>query len=86
MEADFDDFNLFTQQDKIVFQVLGNFEEDGDIWICDSDGGNLLNLTSDPDLREQQPSILNMPGSAGKIAYTGVECILHDDRPELFFL
>jgi Tol biopolymer transport system component len=73
MEADFDDFNLFTQQDKIVFQVLGNFEEDGDIWICDSDGGNLLKLTDNPELREQQPSILDMPGSAGKIAYTGVD-------------
>ena len=41
MEANFDDFNLFMQQNKIVFQVLGNFEEDGDIWICDSDGENL---------------------------------------------
>ncbi|MCJ7728216.1 MAG: hypothetical protein MUO96_06215 [Actinobacteria bacterium] len=73
MEADFDDFNLFTQQDKIVFQVLGNFEEDGDIWICDSNGENLLRLTDKPELREQQPSILDMPGSAGKIAYTGVD-------------
>jgi len=73
MEADFDDFNLFAQQDKIVFQVLGNFEEDGDIWICDSDGGNLLKLTDNTNLREQQPSILDMPGSDGKIAYTGVD-------------
>lgn len=73
MESDFGDFNLFTQQDKIVFQVLGNFEEDGDIWICDSNGGNLLKLTSNPGLKEQQPSILDMPGSAGKIAYTGVD-------------
>jgi len=72
MEANFDNFNLFTRQDKIVFQVLGDFEEDGDIWICDSDGSNLTRLTNDPNLREQQPSILDMPDSTGKIAYTGV--------------
>lgn len=73
MEANFDNFNLFTQQDKIVFQVLGDFEEDGDIWICDSDGSNLSKLTDNPNLREQQPSILDIPDSAGKVAYTGVD-------------
>ncbi|NQT67485.1 MAG: PD40 domain-containing protein [Actinobacteria bacterium] len=73
MEANFDDFNLFTQQDKIVFQVLGDFEEDGDIWICDSDGSNLSKLTDNPNLREQQPSILDIPDSAGKVAYTRVD-------------
>jgi len=73
MEANFDNFNLITSQNKMVFQVLGDFEEDGDIWICDIDGGNLLNLTSDLNLREQQPSILDMPDSTGKIAYTGVD-------------
>jgi Tol biopolymer transport system component len=72
MEATFDDFNLFTQQNKIVFHVLGDFEEDGDIWICDSDGSNLTRLTDDAELREQQPSILDLPDSTGLIAYVGV--------------
>lgn len=72
MEASFDDFNLFTQQDKIVFHVLGDFEEDGDIWICGSDGGNLNKLTGDTQLREQQPSILDVLDPNGRIAYVGV--------------
>jgi len=72
-EASFDNFNLFTQQDKLVFQVVGDFEEDGDIWVSDSDGNNLFKLTENPDLREQQPSILNMPDTVGKLAYTGVK-------------
>ena len=72
MEANLDDFNIFTNQNKIVFQVLGDFEEDGDIWICDADGGNLTRLTSDPALREQQPSILDVPDPNGRIAYVGV--------------
>ena len=73
MEASFDNFNLFTQQDKIVFEVLGDFEEDGDIWICDSDGSNLIRLTDDAELREQQPSILDLPDSGELIAYVGVD-------------
>ncbi len=72
-EMSFDNFNLFTQQDKLVFQVVGDFEEDGDIWVSDSDGNNLFKLTENPDLREQQPSILNMPDTVGKLAYTGVK-------------
>jgi len=72
MEASFDNFNLFTQQNKIVFHVLGDFEEDGDIWICDSNGSNLTRLTDDAELREQQPSILDMPDSSGLITYVGV--------------
>lgn len=73
MEASFDNFSLFTSQDKIVFQVLGDFEEDGDIWICDIDGSNLSKLTSDPGFREQQPSILDIPDSAGRVAYVSVD-------------
>ncbi len=72
MEASFDNFNLFTQRNKIVFHVLGDFEEDGDIWICDSDGSNLTRLTEDTQLREQQPSILDVPDPNGRIAYVGV--------------
>ncbi|MFA5015182.1 MAG: hypothetical protein WC549_06540 [Actinomycetota bacterium] len=72
MEATFDNFNLFTSQNKIVFHVLGDFEEDGDIWICDSNGSNLTRLTDDAELREQQPLILDVPDSTGLITYVGV--------------
>ncbi len=72
MEASLDNFNIFTGQNKIVFQVLGDFEEDGDIWICDSNGSNLNKLTGDTQLREQQPSILDVSDPNGRIAYVGV--------------
>jgi hypothetical protein len=72
-EVSFDNFNLLTRQDKFVFQVLGDFEEDGDIWISDINGGNLSRLTSNTDLREQQPTILDLPDTVGKLAYTGVK-------------
>jgi len=72
-EMSFSDFNLFTQQEKLVFQVLGDFEEDGDIWTCATDGSDLLRLTGDTSLREQQPSVLDMPGSIGDLVYVGVE-------------
>lgn len=72
MEASMDNFNIFTSQNKIVFQVLGDFEEDGDIWICDSNGSNLTRLTGDTQLREQQPSIFDVPDPNGRIAYVGV--------------
>jgi Tol biopolymer transport system component len=72
-EMSFSDFNLFAQQEKLVFQVLGDFEEDGDIWTSSTDGSDLSRLTSDTSLREQQPSILDMPGSIGDLVYVGVE-------------
>src|SRR4030066_948316 len=72
MEGRLDYFNIFTSQNKIVFQVLGDFEEDGDIWICDSTGGNLTRLTDNAELREQQPSILDVPDPNGRVAYVGV--------------
>lgn len=72
-EMSFGNFGLFTQQEKLVFEVLGDFEEDGDIWTCSADGSDLARLTSDTGLREQQPSVLDMPGSIGDIAYVGVE-------------
>jgi hypothetical protein len=71
-EMSFDNFCLFKQQGKLVFQVIGDFEEDGDIWTCSTDGSDLFRLTSDTGLREQQPSILDMPGSIGEIVYVGV--------------
>jgi hypothetical protein len=72
-EMSFGNFGLFTQQEKLVFEVLGDFEEDGDIWTCSTDGSDLSRLTSDTGLREQQPSVLDMPGSIGDIVYVGVE-------------
>ncbi len=72
-EMNFSNFDIFTQGDSLIFQVLGDFEEDGDIWTCSSDGSGLLQVTGDTDLREQQPSVLDMPNSIGDIAYVGVE-------------
>ena len=69
----FDNFKLLKSENKIVFQVLGDFEEDGDLWICNTDGSELKKLTSDPDLREQQPSINENPGKPGIIAYIGTK-------------
>lgn len=69
--ATFDNFNLFTGEDKLVFHVLGDFEEDGDLWVCNSDGSNLGKLTSNPELREQQPSVFESPDIIGKVAYIG---------------
>ena len=71
-EMSFDSFNLFAQQEKLVFQVLGDFEEDGDIWTSGTDGSDLSRLTSDTSLKEQQPSILDMPDSIGDMVYVGV--------------
>jgi len=71
-EMSFDSFNLFAQQEKLVFQVLGDFEEDGDIWTSSTDGSDLSRLTSDTSLKEQQPSILDMPDSIGDLVYVGV--------------
>lgn len=72
-EMSFSGFGLFVQQEKLVFEAVGDFEEDGDIWTCATDGSDPLRLTSDTSLREQQPSILDMPGSIGDLVYVGVE-------------
>ncbi len=72
-EMSFDNFNLFIRQDMLTFQVVGDFEEDGDIWVCSSDGSNLSKLTGNTDLREQQPSILEIDDTVEKIAYMGVK-------------
>ncbi|GAI08415.1 unnamed protein product, partial [marine sediment metagenome] len=44
----------------------------GDIWVSDSDGNNLFKLTDNPDLREQQPSILDIHDTVGSLVYVGV--------------
>ena len=67
----FENFNLLADQGKLIFHVLGDFEEDGDIWVCNTDGSGLAQITSDTDLREQQPSIFEDTDGTGKVAYIG---------------
>ena len=64
-------FQYLKNEDKFVFDVIGYIEEDGDVWISSSDGGNLTKLTNDSNLREQQPTVFNNPEGLSKIAYTG---------------
>jgi len=56
--------------------VLGDFEEDGDIWSCNYDGSGPAKLTTDNQLREQQPDVFEATGENGSqnksfIAYIG---------------
>ena len=69
--SSFDNFRLLKSTKQIVFQVLGDFEEDGDLWVCDYDGSSLKKLTKNDQLREQQLSVYDNPGGESKIAYTG---------------
>jgi len=70
--SSFDRFNIFKDPSLIVFQVLGDFEEDGDIWASDLNGEKLTKLTNDNSLREQEPSILDVQDLNRKIAFIGV--------------
>ena len=67
----FENFKIFNEGNKLLFQVLGEFEEDGDLWSSDIDGDNLYRITSDSRLREQQPEILSNNGYDQKISYIG---------------
>ena len=67
----FENFKIFNEGNKLLFQVLGEFEEDGDLWSSDIDGDNLYRITSDSKLREQQPEILSNNGYNQKISYIG---------------
>ena len=55
-----------------IFQVLGDFEEDGDIWAFDHKEGKLTKITNDSSLREQQPSVFDLSGLDKKVTYVGV--------------
>lgn len=70
--SSFDKFNVFKDPGLIVFQVLGDFEEDGDIWASDLNGEKIKKLTNDNSLREQQPSILDVSGLDKKVTFVGV--------------
>ena len=67
----FENLNLLKSQGRLVFQVLGDFEEDGDIWVCNIDGSGLSQITKNTNLREQQPSIFENMNGTTKIAYIG---------------
>lgn len=64
-------FHYLKNREKLIFQVLGDFEEDGDIWISDPDGKDYHKLTNDKNLREQQPTVFNDPAGHAKVAYIG---------------
>jgi len=70
--SSFDNFNIFKDTSLLVFQVLGDFEEDGDIWSYDITKDKLTKLTDDNSLREQQPSILNVQELDKKVSFVGV--------------
>lgn len=68
-----DDFNYIEGTGKTVFQVLGDFEEDGDLWMCGLFNGELQRITGDSGLREQQPDIFKKDSGDLLIAYAGVK-------------
>ncbi|MCJ7471989.1 MAG: hypothetical protein MUP02_04180 [Actinobacteria bacterium] len=70
--SSFDNFDIFKDSGLTIFQVLGDFEEDGDIWAFDHKGGKLTKITNDSSLREQQPSVLDLSGLDKKVTYVGV--------------
>jgi hypothetical protein len=64
-------FNYFklSGDGRVIFQLLGDFEEDGDLWICEFNGDGLEKITSDTTLREQQPGTCS--GCGNRFAYIG---------------
>ncbi|MBM3707905.1 MAG: hypothetical protein FJW69_06160 [Actinobacteria bacterium] len=68
----FDNFKIIKNENRLLFQVLGDFEEDGDLWTCSFNGSDLAKITGDGQLREQQPCVFEPASAAGKIAYIGV--------------
>ncbi|MCL6088059.1 MAG: hypothetical protein M1475_06565 [Actinobacteria bacterium] len=71
--SSFDKFSYIEDLNKMVFQVLGDFEEDGDVWISSIDGSDAEKLTNDIQLREQQPDVYVGNGENPMIAYAGVK-------------
>jgi len=68
----FDNFKIIKNESRLLFQVLGDFEEDGDLWTCSFDGSGLTRITGDENIREQQPAVFEQESKSGKIAYIGV--------------
>jgi len=71
--SSFDKFSYIDGLNKMVFQVLGDFEEDGDVWISSIDGNDAEKLTADAGLREQQPDVYAGNGENPMVAYAGVK-------------
>jgi hypothetical protein len=69
--SSFDNFRIIKSSKQIVFQVLGDFEEDGDLWTCGYDGSGLKKITENDQLREQQLSVYDSRDGESKIAYIG---------------
>ena len=69
--SSFDNFRFMESVKQIVFQVLGDFEEDGDLWVCDYDGTGLKKITQNNRLREQQLSVFDSSKEESKIVYVG---------------
>ena len=70
--SSFENFSIFREPGLMVFQVLGDFEEDGDIWAYNIGSRAVTKITSNPDLREQQPDILGVKYEGKKITAVGV--------------
>ncbi|MHB1276152.1 MAG: TolB family protein [Candidatus Humimicrobiaceae bacterium] len=68
-----DNFKYLQDMDKTVFQVLGDFEEDGDLWISGIYNAEMQKITNDTQLREQQPDIFSGDSVKPLIAYAGVK-------------
>jgi hypothetical protein len=69
--SSFDNFFYLSGIEKMIFQLLGDFEEDGDLWISDIFASSPARLTKDNNLREQQPSVYGADSSNPLIAYLG---------------
>lgn len=69
----FDNFKFVQESDSFILQILGDFEEDGDLWIASISDNHISRFTNDTNLREQQPDVFITDDSAAKIAYAGVK-------------
>ena len=69
----FDNFKFIKGTDSYVFQVLGDFEEDGDLWIADIKDTDIRRFTNDENLREQNPDVFMAEDDDIRIAYVGAK-------------
>jgi len=71
--SSFDNFKYIEKKESFIFHVLGDFEEDGDIWIANIRDSSVKKLTNDNNLREQQPDFYIDSDGQIKITYVGVK-------------
>ncbi|MDD3521185.1 MAG: hypothetical protein PHU65_08150, partial [Actinomycetota bacterium] len=69
----FDNFKFIQGSNSYIFQVLGDFEEDGDLWIAGIEDNNIRRFTNDTNLSEQQPDVFITEDSDSVITYIGVK-------------